>query len=461
MENIVIGDIIVTSVIALLIITGILIPVFLRRVVPTNEVHIVQSSRSTTSYGKDMKNGNTYYEWPYWIPIIGITKVILPVSVFDLNLEAYEAYDKERVPFVVDITAFFRISDSNVAAQRISNFDELEQQLKIITQGAVRTVLASHEINDIMLKRSEFGTKFTHEVAEQLRSWGVESVKNIELMDVRDAKGESVVHNIMNKRKSFIEMESRREVAENIKNANIAEINAKKETELQNQQANQEVGQRKAQTTKEIGIAEQIAIQEIKEQERTTKEKEMNVFRVDQVKQAEIEKDKQIVQAQQQKQTNIIMAEGQKQKNIVEAEGVKQQIILKAEADLESQRLGAQGIEAEGKAKAEAEKLMQLAPIEAQITLAKEIGENENYQNYLITIRRVEADQAIGIEQAQALKEADLKVIANGGDVGSGINKLTEVFSPKGGTNIAGMLEGLAQSEQGQALINKFFKKDS
>ena len=39
-----------------------------RRVVATNEVHIVQSAKRTTSYGKDTTNGNTYYQWPSWIP---------------------------------------------------------------------------------------------------------------------------------------------------------------------------------------------------------------------------------------------------------------------------------------------------------------------------------------------------------------------------------------------------------
>ena len=75
----------------------------LRRVVPTNEVHIIQSSKTTMSYGKDTENGNTYYEWPSWIPKIGLTKIILPVSVFDLDLQDYEAYDKGRLPFVVDV----------------------------------------------------------------------------------------------------------------------------------------------------------------------------------------------------------------------------------------------------------------------------------------------------------------------------------------------------------------------
>ncbi len=48
----------------------------LRRVVTTNEVHIVQSSKLTTSYGKDTNNGNTYYEWPSWLPVIGVTKIV-------------------------------------------------------------------------------------------------------------------------------------------------------------------------------------------------------------------------------------------------------------------------------------------------------------------------------------------------------------------------------------------------
>jgi flotillin len=38
--------------------------------VPTNEVHIVQSSKKTTSYGKDTGHGNTYYEWPTWLPVV-------------------------------------------------------------------------------------------------------------------------------------------------------------------------------------------------------------------------------------------------------------------------------------------------------------------------------------------------------------------------------------------------------
>ena len=178
-----------------------LVPLLYRIVVPTNEVHIVQSSKATVSYGKDTGNGNTYYKWPSWIPKLGVTRVILPTSVFDLDLSAYEAYDKGRLPFVVDVKAFFRITDSNVAAARIASFDELNDQLKDVVQGAVRTILASSEIEEIMQGRSKFGKEFTDEVSEQLKTWGVAPVKNLELMDIRDSKDSVVIRNIMEKKK--------------------------------------------------------------------------------------------------------------------------------------------------------------------------------------------------------------------------------------------------------------------
>ena len=412
----------------------VVVALFLRRVVPTNEVHIVQSTKHTKSYGKDTPNGNTYYEWPFWIPVFGVTKIVMPVSVFDVQLNAYEAYDVGRVPFVVDIVAFFRIADSNVAAQRVESFRELESQLLSIVQGAVRTILASHDIDKIMLERSIYGEQFTDAVRDQLKSWGVVPVKNIELMDIRDAAENRVVHNIMEKKKSLIEMQSRQEVAENIKNAEIAEIDAKRERDIRDEQAQQAVGERTAEKVKIVGIANENAQQDIKEQQRVTKEKEMAVIKVHDVQRAEITKDMNVVKADEDKQTTILRAEG----------------------DLEAKKKEAEGIKVEGEAKADAERAMQLAPVEAQIVLAKEIGENEGYQQYLLGIENIGAYKIVGVEQAEALKVADIKIIANTGEPVEGMSNVMDLFSAKGGTNIGAMLEGLAQTEQGQALMEKY-----
>jgi len=53
-------------------------------------------------------------------------------SIFSINLEDYEAYDKNKVLFKVDIMAFFKIDNSSIAAQRISSFTELKEQLRNI-----------------------------------------------------------------------------------------------------------------------------------------------------------------------------------------------------------------------------------------------------------------------------------------------------------------------------------------
>lgn len=420
----------------------------LRRVVDTNSVHIVQSAKTTISYGKDQNNGNTYYHWPSWIPVIGINVIILPVSVFSLRLQDYDAYDSGRLPFVLDLEAFFRISDSNIAAQRVTDIRNLESQLTSILQGAARTILASKTIEEIMGGRSEFGEAFTIEVDEQLLAWGVTTVKNIELMDIRDTSKSTVIYNIMEKKKSEIERDSRLVVAENNRIAMNAEIDAKREVDINQQLALQNVGIRTAEKDRELGIANEQAVQEIKKQQLITTERELEIVRVSNVKSAEIEKE-----------VNIVKAEENKRTEIVRAEGDKERVRLIAEANLITANLAADGLLANGKAEAESETLLQLAPVEAQITLAKEIGENAGYQKYLIDLRNIEANEAIGIEQAKALEHSDIKIIANASNPSDGIGSVGKMFSSSLGTDMGATLEGLAQSEVGKSLLKKFTDK--
>ncbi|MEO8160636.1 MAG: SPFH domain-containing protein [Arenimonas sp.] len=431
--------------------------VALRRVVPVNEVHIVQTRKNTVSYGKGF-DSNTYYEWPSWIPLIGLTKIMLPVSNFAIDLPDYAAYDKERVPFLVHVMAFFRISDSNTAAQRVASFDELQHQLTSIVQGAVRTVLAGHEIDQIMLDRSRFGEAFTKEVQPQLGSWGVEAIKNIELMDIRDSKESEVIHNIMAKRTSGIERESRLVVADNTRQAEMAEIAAKREIEMARQLAAEQVGLLAAEIDQKVGVANEQAAQLVKVQQRETAAKEMDVVQVKNVRGAEISRDVAVIAAGQAEQVAIVDAEATKQVAIVEAEGNKTQTVLTAEGKLEAARRNAEGITVEGTARGSAETAILMAPVDAQIKLAEKIGSDKGYQEYLLGIRNIEAAQSVGEAQAGALKTAQVKVIANAGTPGKGLASVMDLFSAGGGTAVASMLEGLAQSDEGRKLLEKFTK---
>jgi flotillin len=439
----------------------------LRRIVPTNVVHIVQRGNQTVSYGTN-KESNVYYEWPAWLPKLGVSVRVLPVSNFDIDLKRYEAYDKDRVPFVVDVKAFFHISDTNVAAEKVESFEELRIQLENVVQGAVRSILAKSKLEEIMEERSIFGRQFTEAVNTDLKNWGVEAIKSIELMDVRDADGSHAIQQIMAKRMSAIDMESRIEVAKNQKMAKQAELEAKKEVDVTTAeteriageakaQSEQAIGIAKAESAKKSGIALQQSASDIAQAERSTAEQQMEVIKVNQVKQAEIDKERE-----------IILAEQEKQKMEIKAQADKFRVETEAAATLEAKRKEAEGvatigeaeakvIAAKGTSEAEAEKARQLASVIAQTELAKEIGENQGYQDYLIRVKTVDKEQVVEVAQAEsmarALEKADLKILANSGDVQSGMNKFSDILSAKGGSQINGLLESLKQTEEGKALL--------
>ena len=443
----------------------------LRRVVPTNEVHIVRRGAKTETYGapdlteaekksggktsSDYNKGNSYYEFPVYIPGLGVSVKVLPLKIIAIEIKNYEAFDKDRVPFEVDIQSFFRISDYVVAASRIQDVTELSAQLRAIVEGAVRSILAKDYLNEIMGERSKYGQQFTEEVKDELKSWGVDAVKNIELMDVRDANNEKVISNIMAKKKSEIERESRITVAKNNQAAREQEIESERGIALKEQDKLKEVGLRKATVAKEVGIADEQSTQAVKEQARITKERDMEVRKVEAVRQAEIDREATIISAEATKRKTEIDAEAARRKAELDAEATLVKTTKEAEGNLVMATKTAEGIRLEGEAKATAEKQMQLASVEAQLTLAKEVGENQAYQTYLIQVRQIEAQEAVGKAQAENIGHADIKIIAGGGNVAAGVKNVGDAFSPAGGFNLAGAVEAFAGTETGQALLEK------
>lgn len=472
---------IVIGIAVLMVIFGIRWLLSLRQVVKPSEVHVVCRGKSTQIYGNvktvvshvssdtksvsqsDEFSGNVYYRIPVWIPIWGVEVQVLPLSNFSIDLEEYEAYDKDKLPFIIDVTAFFRIADYRQAASRIEDDSTLKEHLVKIVQGAVRTILAKDDLEEIMTERSKYGKQFTDEVTENLKEWGVVPVKSVELMDIRDKDGEEVVANIMAKKKSVIDMESRKEVAKNKKEAETAELDSEQAIDLRREEKEEAVGKRQAEREKEVGIAREKSSQEVQDQAKITKEKEMEVVKVGTVRQAEIDKEKQVIDADAARERDKIAAEAKvvvAENNEKESEHLAQAEYIRKTKDSEAGLIAAEnearGIQAKGEAEAAAKEKLGLAEVQPQITLAQEIGENQGYQNYLIEIKKVEASQAVGIEQAKNLGNAQIKVIANaGGNVAEGVSSVMDLFNAKGGQALGGMLEAFAGTETGQQLMSK------
>ena len=460
----------------------------LRRIVPTNEVHIVQRNQQTVEYGKGMKSGNVYYQIPAWIPRFGVVVSKLPSTIIDVTLNKYEAYDKERLPFVVEIKAFFRIDNFATAASRVFTVNELKEQLTSIVQGAARSILAKEYLEDIMSKRSEYGQAFTDEVASQLKEWGVVAVKNIELMDIKDSDHEEVIANIMMKKKSAIEMERRVEVAKNLQTAQESEIKAKQEIQLKQQDADREVGLRRAQVEKEVGIANQKQEQEVQAEAKVTAEKQMEVKRVKEIQAAEIEKQAAEVKANQDKEVTKVNAEAQviqaeankkvqvtnatatkeqtvlqataeKEKIELQAEATKTSIELKADADLKAATNEAKGIKLKGESTASARDLLEKAQVAGQIELFEKVNKDAEYQDFLVRQRQVEAMEKIGIEQAKALTNANVQVYAAGSNAVDGLSNASKLISPESGLNLSSMIETLRATPAGNDLVNGVISK--
>ena len=212
----------------------------LRRVVVTNEVHIVQRENGTFSYGKEAQEskGNAYYCYPSWMPKIGVAVSKLPTNIFEADLKEYKAADKDSLPFSVSIKAFYRISDFSLASSRIFKIQELKNQVEGIIQCAVRSILSDNKLSNIMAERNKYGKLFTEMVEPQLKEWGITLVTNIELLGVHDTREEQLIENIVNKKKSTIESEAKIVVAENL--AKVQEVeqslqdNEKEEKDEQN-----------------------------------------------------------------------------------------------------------------------------------------------------------------------------------------------------------------------------------
>lgn len=427
----------------------------LRIVVGTNDVHIVQRGRSTIAYGTNLASGNVYYRWPSWFPGVGVQVTILPVSVYALELKDYPGYDKGRVPFIIDIIGFFRVDDPTVAAARITSFNDLKAQMTGVLQGAIRSILATSDIEEILEGRSRFSEMFTHAVDDQLKSWGIVSVKAIEFMDIRDAKESQIIYNIMSKKKSVIEMESRTVVAGNQQRAAIAEVEAKRQVGLAEQEAQEQVGKRQALKDLAVGVAKQEAEQAIQESSAMTMTKQMAVSQIEHVRSAEITRDVAVVKADQERQVLIVNTEADKQRMIITAEGTKANLTLVGEGTLASAKLSAEGVEAQGRAKGAADTAVLMAPVNAQIALAEKIDGSENYQKYLIEIRSIESQQAVGIEQARAIARAEIKIVANSGTIPGGAKSVMELLTPSGGLQIGAALEALSQTEAGKAIVER------
>lgn len=430
------GSLGVIVAVAVIIIIALLIAAKYRTVVPTNMVHIVNSSSGRRVYGKDSDQGNTYYAFPDWIPKIGVNVTQFPTSNFGVELNGYAAYDHKRLPFQVDVQAFFVMEDADIVSQRVSDFRELKEHLEKIVSGAVRKVTASMPLEKILSARAELSTDFDSEVSEQLKDWGVKAVNSIEFMNIKDANGSTVIQDIQQKEESRINRESREVQAENEQAAQIKEIEAQRKVAMEKENAAQQVGTRTAEKNQAVGIAQEQSKQAVAEQNKITTEKNMEVKRIEETRAAEIAKEVALTQAEQKRQEITINAESQKVAEITEAEAEKQKQVLAAQAAKEAAELKAEAEKIAQQKKAEADKLAIELKAEAEQRAVELQAQADQKAVQLSSQAQLEADKRKA-EGTIAIQEAEAVGIAKIGTAKADAEKQMQMASVTAQTELA------------------------
>lgn len=427
-----------------------------RVVVPTDEYHIIQSANKTIEYGRGKPAGNVYYNVPSFIPKFGITRKVMSAVIFDVMINRYEAFDKGRVPFYVDIAGFFRIEDASVASQKVSSLEELHQQLQAIVASVARTILAKMDINEVLESRAELGDMFMSEISQNIAAFGLVCTKNVELMKIYDVENSSIISNIQKKRESEIDRDAKIAIAQNIQKAESEKIEAARIVALKEAQKQEEVGKKQAEAYREIELAEEKRKQDVQEAMKLSAEKELAVKKVQEVQLAEIAKQKKIIEEEQAKQVKIIQAEAQAQELRELALGRKEAAENDATAVKVRAEAEAEFIQKKALAEAEGEAKKKEATIADQVALMDKMEKNKEYAAYLQAIKAIEMYGKAEQLKAEALSKADIKFLSTGknelgeflGKMGLGLETLEDLKGPEKIKDlIKGFVDGFKNKE--------------
>ncbi|MDR3308551.1 MAG: flotillin family protein, partial [Tannerella sp.] len=365
------------------------------------------------------------------IPIIqGYAYMSLKPLQFDCNLQ--KALSSQNIRVDVPTTVTVGISTEQevmqAAAERILGLGrvEIEDLVKDIVYGQMRTIIADMTIEKLNSDRDEFLAKAKGQIDTEMRKIGLYLI-NINITDIRDEAGyivalgkkdQAKAINQANVEISIAEREGETQVAEQmkIKNATVAETKKEEEIAIANAERDKSSLVAKAESSRDSQVAEaamnrdisvaqynsEARIGEIEAAKKVTiSNAELEVIKAESQSlalsaeeraKAEIEKNKELARKDAEdaraKRTEaalraeqIVPSEIAKQQKLIDAQAYQLKLEKEAEANANQQRIEAQGradaTAAEGRGKGEAitaEGLAQAKVIEQQ-GLAKAAAE--------------------------------------------------------------------------------------
>lgn len=291
----------------------------------------------------------------------------LSLLSYKITVSTPEVYTEQGVPIIVDGVAIIKvggsIEDIATAAEQFMGkpTDIIIDEAEEVLEGHLRAILGTMTVEDAYKNRERFAAEVQTVAARDLKKMGLQIV-SFTIKDIRDNNG-------------YLEALGRPRIAQVKRDADIAEANAKRDTEIQTSKAMEEGT--KASLIAETNIAE------------ATKEKEIRVseFRIEQdMKKAEADQAYYLQENRYKQQVvdeemKIELVRKQKMIELEEKEIVRREkqydaeVRKKADAERYAKEQQAEAERFEKEQQAEAEKAQGIA--EADVIRAKGLAEAE------------------------------------------------------------------------------------
>lgn len=436
-------------VLAILLVVLLLIAFFFFKshyvVVDPNKAHVVVSRGGGRKiYHPSQAGSPSAY---FYIPLI-MRRIIVSLENVKQEIQGIELRDMNFAPFKCDIVCWFKISNPELAAEKLSVsadgdiVDAIQQTLSAQVQGVTRAAAMKQEILDLMKDRTKFGISIFGEVNGDLDEWGVQLVK-LEIIDFSDIGESHVIADYEKRREAEIESTTRQAVAQQTQLAEVKEAEA---TNIANQakiKADEEVKMRGIDRDQAVGTRQQLARVTVAEQAQKANAQEVEAEKAKVLGEAQYNADATVITAEGEAKARVKQSEGEKNSQIMTATGNASAIKLKAEADSEA-------INKTGTAEA--------------LVVEKKADAQKKYTDASkdIEMAKIAADiqKTMYISFSQALEKANLQIISPdmkflgfGAEEGAGLGVMIENLQKKSGIDIQKVVE--ASLDQAKKQIAK------
>jgi len=389
-------------------------------VVPPHEAHVVVSrGKGRKVFCSKVLEGQKLQS-AYWYIPISQRRIVIPLENIRIKIDGIPLRDQLMAKFSGDVICFLSVVDPLLAAEKLGRieaqegkigFPRMEAEVGNLIEAITRNASMSMEVYEIMRHRDAFSQEVKKRVNEPLKDWGVQLI-DLEVIHFTDIEKYTVIKDLEQRQASLINAETRKQVADNQKGADIVESLANKETEMARAENEELFRIRQIQKDQKVGQSQQEAAQKIAE--------------------AEMEANRQKVEAQRVLQVGT--AQVGAQARIEQAKGDSEAVKTKADGDAEAARKT-------GFAEAEVSKAKLIA--EADGTKEKAFALKE-YTDAGLSLETIRADVDIKKAQfaalAEGLKVAKISIVTSGES-----NILGIPVSAKVGADIGQMLYEMAE----------------